>query len=592
MAPTLPSELTIAALLRDRVELAPHEAAAIVGQLCRAPTARTDRALAPLDALLIDRNGTVIRLAQDEAPDEARLVEAALVLRAMLPDPSTSADSPTADLLRHLARTVLVRHPSPVFTTLQQFCRALHAFTGEDTAGTVAAIVERWQGSEDRAGGAGRAGEVKLLAKRHDETAAPAVTAIEIIDVDVDEPSPWEVAARADAREADAPRAVETSGARESAPTGRWRGRAGQRSPRMGAVASFGTTAASIALIALGVSAVASFTSQVASSRTRSGPSTVQRAQEVLSTDVDLESSRRNGVAAATDRPQSIAPAAPVMSSAEGTAQPRRGAPLRLAPLSVAIEPTFSPSFSRTGQLYFRAGRDGPSKLMRADARGDGKRPDVWRVLDDGARNYHPSVSPDGRLVAFDSDREGTRGVYLLDLERHVLWRATGAGDAAAPSWSPDGASLAFVRADEGKAKSRNVWRLVVKSGQSRRLPARTDGASWSVSWFPNGKRVCYSHEDRLVVLDLVSGTSQVYAAPRPGALIRTPAVSPDGRYIAFQVLDDGMWIFDVARGGAHRVLADSTAEGFAWAPDGSQIAFHSRRDGGWRVWLLTNPTS
>ena len=34
-------------------------------------------------------------------------------------------------------------------------------------------------------------------------------------------------------------------------------------------------------------------------------------------------------------------------------------------------------------------------------------------ILDDGHRNFHVQPSPDGARIAFDSDRDGERGVYI-----------------------------------------------------------------------------------------------------------------------------------------------------------------------------------
>ena len=70
--------------------------------------------------------------------------------------------------------------------------------------------------------------------------------------------------------------------------------------------------------------------------------------------------------------------------------------------------------------------------------------------------------------------------------------------------------------------------------------------------------------------------------------MVRTPAVSPDGRQIVFQVFRDGVWMLDLATGTMHGVLDDPSAEEFAWDPSGRRIAYHSRRDGEWRIWLLT----
>ena len=42
-----------------------------------------------------------------------------------------------------------------------------------------------------------------------------------------------------------------------------------------------------------------------------------------------------------------------------------------------------------------------------------------------------------------------------------------------------------------------------------------------------------------------------------------------------------------LADGSMQRVLTDPTAEEFAWAPDGRRVAFHSRRDGQWGIYVL-----
>jgi len=72
-----------------------------------------------------------------------------------------------------------------------------------------------------------------------------------------------------------------------------------------------------------------------------------------------------------------------------------------------------------------------------------------------------------------------------------------------------------------------------------------------------------------------------------PGRLLRTPAVSPAGDRIVFQVRQSGMWMLHVASGRAVRVLADRSAQEFAWAPDGRVVAFHSERGGAWEIWAV-----
>jgi Tol biopolymer transport system component len=132
-----------------------------------------------------------------------------------------------------------------------------------------------------------------------------------------------------------------------------------------------------------------------------------------------------------------------------------------------------------------------------------------------------------------------------------------------------------------------NLWLLELDTGETTRLTSHRYGQVWAGAWFPDGRRIAYSHEDRLILLELASGRSTSYVSPRPGRLVRTPAVSPDGGWIMFQVFRDGAWLLDLESGSMQRVLDDPSAEEFTWAPDGRRVAFHSRRAGGWGLWIM-----
>ena len=247
----------------------------------------------------------------------------------------------------------------------------------------------------------------------------------------------------------------------------------------------------------------------------------------------------------------------------------------------------YSPSFAPSGAaVFFHAQTANGSALKRAE-RGDGGVLHVVTIVDDAAKNYHVQLSPDGTSVAFDSDRDGVRGVYLARADGSGVRRLSGAGYAAVPTWSPDGRRLAFLRAENERPNVWNLWVIELSSGEMTRLTNHRYGQVWGGTWFPDGRRIAYSHEDRLILLELASGQSASYASPRKGRLVRTPAVSPDGRWIMFQVSRDGAWLLDLAAGSMVRVLDDTTAEEFTWAPDGRRVAFHSRRSGEWSLWMM-----
>ncbi len=247
----------------------------------------------------------------------------------------------------------------------------------------------------------------------------------------------------------------------------------------------------------------------------------------------------------------------------------------------------FSPSFDPKGQaIYFHAGRNA-APLMRASVSETGEIAGVTKLLDDGAANYHVTVSPRGDAIAFDSDREGPRGVYVADVSGRNARRISGDGYASVPTWSPDGERIAFVKAEARRPRVWNIWIAEVNGGPMQRVTNHRLGQPWGASWFPDGRRLAYSREQQLVIIDLQTGRSTVIASPRSGRLVRTPAVSPDGSRVVFQVHGDGGWMLDVPRMMLRRILPDPSAEEFVWAPDGRTIAYHARSNDGWSVWTI-----
>ena len=251
----------------------------------------------------------------------------------------------------------------------------------------------------------------------------------------------------------------------------------------------------------------------------------------------------------------------------------------------------FSPAFASEGTaIFFHAGseRDARSAIEVATAGSQtGGDLAIMTIVDDGSHNYHPHPSPDGRSVAFDSDRDGERGIYVANRDGSQVRRVSGAGYAAVPRWSRNGEWLAYIRPEADKPAVWNLWVQPAAGGSARRVTNHRSGQTWAASWFPDDRRIAYSHEDMLMVMDLQTRAATRYHTPVKGRLVRTPAVSPDGTKIIFQVFRHGAWLLDLADGSMQRVLTDPTAEEFAWSPDGRRIAFHSRRDGQWGIYML-----
>jgi len=148
----------------------------------------------------------------------------------------------------------------------------------------------------------------------------------------------------------------------------------------------------------------------------------------------------------------------------------------------------------------------------------------------------YPSFSPDGRRIAFTSDRLGPMDIWILDLEtRHQSRLALPGQDLGAnlPVWSPDGRNLALIRFHEGGAQS--LWLAAVDGSQAEELLPSAAGMTVSV-FAADGRTLLYEA--------IADGTRQIFSfdlATRQSRQVTTspgdkyePHYSPDGRFIAF----------------------------------------------------------
>ena len=201
------------------------------------------------------------------------------------------------------------------------------------------------------------------------------------------------------------------------------------------------------------------------------------------------------------------------------------------------------PVWSRSGGfIYFSSDRSGGMNVWRAPVRSDGtlsgplqqitngagqdvevatapdgkrlafatrrQNADIWRLPvspETGAPAGQPEPlisttredsrgawSPDGRLVAFNSDRSGDMNIWLHSLGDGGLRQLTsGSGGDFQPQWSPDGSTIAFFSSRSGTP---HIWSVEVASGK---LTALTSSPSRDVSPFfsPDGKRIAFQSD-------------------------------------------------------------------------------------------------
>jgi len=216
---------------------------------------------------------------------------------------------------------------------------------------------------------------------------------------------------------------------------------------------------------------------------------------------------------------------------------------------------------------------------------------------------YNPTISGDGRLVAFETyqhpERSSSRtDVLVRDMRSGAITRVrppAGAGDASEPRLSADGRRIAFtslVRTNAGERSEVFVQDLA--SGRVRRA-SRAGEEAWEPVLSADGTVVAYTAAPRpgvsaVVVRDLRRGSATQIGSPAGSGLAFEPSLSADGRRVAFVARPAGMrstqvFARDVRRGHAQLV---SRADGPGGAPgqgsaghpvlsgDGTKVAFTS----------------
>jgi Tol biopolymer transport system component len=282
------------------------------------------------------------------------------------------------------------------------------------------------------------------------------------------------------------------------------------------------------------------------------------------------------------------------------------GPPRRIATLDQPHSLAWSPDGSRLAFVRGNAafsytrnaiGNIAPSSVWIMPAAGGAP----VRITDAASLNTSPAWLPDGHGLLFISDRDGSRDLYRVALDR-------GGRPAGAPvrltsglalhgiDLSRDGRVLVYT----GFTEYANIWALpipahgaVASSADARPLTAGHQSIE-GMAVSADGRWLAFDSDrggaQAIYRVALAGGEPEPLSTADSGGDFM-PSWSPDAREIAYYGFRQGrrrLYVMPVDGGPATSVAADSGNQRFPdWSPDGRRLVFYSDRGGRFELFVV-----
>ena len=235
--------------------------------------------------------------------------------------------------------------------------------------------------------------------------------------------------------------------------------------------------------------------------------------------------------------------------------------------------------------------------------------------------DYSPAISPDGKWLAFASNRLENAELYLMDLTTRSLRQLTHTDelDEYMPAFSPDGKSIAFVTERtrggmmlppvqaSGSDPSTATIYLMDIDGRNQRPLIDIEGAQRAPVFSPDGQKIAFESKAPTQETESAPGstenndTLEIYVIHIDGTNKKQlthndvddghPTWAPNGKQIAFTAMVDDIYqIFSVnAAGGTVKQLTFEGASHYhpTFSPDGKRIIYVSNAHNHYTLWMM-----
>jgi TolB protein len=219
----------------------------------------------------------------------------------------------------------------------------------------------------------------------------------------------------------------------------------------------------------------------------------------------------------------------------------------------------------------------------------------------------YPMPSPNGKKVAFQSNRTGDWEIFVMNLDGSDIRQLThSSGFDGGPIWSPDGKKIVFPSERDHDPE---IYIMDFDGANQKRL-TNIPGDDSHPHWFPDGTRIIFNSPRTSPDMTAPWGKQwhEIFSMNVDGSGLKQithfktvctyPSVSPDGKKIVFRKVVDGpafnwdlsindsnrdseVFVMDVDSNNLTNLSVSPAFDGWPWwSPDSRQIVFASNRSG------------